>query len=231
MVETFLGINVEDILSVKHKALKEGVDFKELVEKFDELKKENKKLKKEYIKLKEFADYSINNRNELTRQINFWIDRLTQSEQENQQLKELLKLCKENIENYRNGKNYYFTSDNIIRLIDNIENTIQTNNDDARKVNLEAVSKMETTTQTNSGDTKPINDWNDFVVAVGASITSTCIYAPKKGNVYGEPEISFDDDGSVWASGNHGSVRLFKECPPALMYEMYMQRLNEVDKW
>lgn len=86
-------------------------------------------------------------------------------------------------------------------------------------------------TVNSNNTTKPIKDWSDFVVAVGASITSTCIYAPKKGNVYGEPEISFDNDGSVWASGNHGSVRLFKECSPALMYEMYMQRLNEVDKW
>lgn len=192
MVETFLGINVEDILSVRHKALEEGFDFKEFVKKFDELKKENKKLKKEYRELKEFADYSIHNRNELTRQINFWIDRFTQSEQEKQQLKEL------------------------------------SNNDDARKVNLEAVSKMETTTQTNSGDTKPINYWNDFVVAVGASITSTCIYAPRKEGVYGEPSISFDNDGSVWVSGAHGSVCLFRKCPPALMYEMYIQRFNEV---
>lgn len=100
MVETFLGINVEDILSVKHKALEMGFDFKELVEKFDELKKENKKLKKEYRELKEFADYSIHNRNELTRQINFWIDRFTQSEQENQQLKELLKAANKFLKDY-----------------------------------------------------------------------------------------------------------------------------------
>lgn len=151
-------------------------------------------------------------------------------EKEKQQLKELLKLCKENIENYRKGKNYYFISDNIIRLIDNTENTIQTNNDDTRKVNLEVVSKMETTTQTNSSDTKPIKDWSDFVVAVGANISSTCIYAPREEGIYGEPSISFDNDGTVWAGGAHGSVCLFRKCPPALMYEMYMQRFNEVGK-
>ena len=40
----------------------------------------------EWQKLKEFADYSIHNRDELTRQINFWM-------QENTKLKELLKEC------------------------------------------------------------------------------------------------------------------------------------------
>ena len=42
--------------------------------------------------LKEFADYSIHNREELTRQINFWVD-------ENSKLKELLKECKYNLKN------------------------------------------------------------------------------------------------------------------------------------
>lgn len=37
--------------------------------------------------LKEFADYSLHNRDELTRQINFWMDKHTQIEKENQQLK------------------------------------------------------------------------------------------------------------------------------------------------
>lgn len=44
--------------------------------------------------LKEFADYSLRNRDELTRQINFWMDKHTQIERENQQLKELLRECK-----------------------------------------------------------------------------------------------------------------------------------------
>ncbi len=106
-----------------------------------------------------------------------------------------------------------------------------TNNDDTRKVKLETISKMKTTTQTNSNDTtKPIKDWSDFVVAVGANISSTCIYAPREEGIYGEPSISFDNDGTVWASGVHGSVCLFRKCPPALMYEMYMQRFNEVGK-
>ena len=44
--------------------------------------------------LKEFADYSLHNRDELTRQINFCMDKYTQLEKENQQLKELLKECR-----------------------------------------------------------------------------------------------------------------------------------------
>lgn len=45
--------------------------------------------------LKEFADYSLHNRDELTRQINFWMDKHTKIEKENQQLKELLLDCSE----------------------------------------------------------------------------------------------------------------------------------------
>jgi hypothetical protein len=45
----------------------------------------------EWQELKEFADYSLHNRDELTRQINFWMDKHTQFEKENQQLKELLR--------------------------------------------------------------------------------------------------------------------------------------------
>ena len=57
----------------------------------------------EWRELKEFADYSLHNRDELTRQINFWMDKHAQIEKENQQLKELLyslKCCliSENIE-------------------------------------------------------------------------------------------------------------------------------------
>lgn len=44
----------------------------------------------EWLNLKEFADYSVNNRAELTRQINFWMD-------ENTKLKELLKECREHL--------------------------------------------------------------------------------------------------------------------------------------
>ena len=46
---------------------------------------------KRVLELKEFADYSLHNRDELTRQINFWMDKHTQVEKENQQLKALLK--------------------------------------------------------------------------------------------------------------------------------------------
>jgi hypothetical protein len=53
---------------------------------------------KEWQKLKEFADYSLHNRDELTRQINFWMDKHTQIEKENLQLKELLKECRDYLE-------------------------------------------------------------------------------------------------------------------------------------
>lgn len=72
-----------------------------------------------------------------------------------------------------------------------------------------------------------VNTWDDFVFAVGANISATCVYAPRKEGVYNEPSLSFDNDGSVWAGGAHGSVCLFKKCPPSLMYEMYIQRFNE----
>lgn len=46
----------------------------------------------EWQELKEFADYSLHNRDELTRQINFWMDKHTQVEKENTQLR---KWCEE----------------------------------------------------------------------------------------------------------------------------------------
>ena len=168
MVETFLGINVEDILSVKHKALEEGFDFKELVEKFDELKKENDNL----IGLLEQTlrcVYAVRN------------------------------CCAD------------FTPNQLDILIKQSENAI----------------KAKKKTITGSVE-QPIKNWDYFVVAVGASISSTCIHAPRQDNVYGDPSISFDSDGSVWASGNHGSVRIFKNCPASLMYQIYMQRSKEV---
>lgn len=52
----------------------------------------------EWQEIKEFADYSLHNRDELTRQINFWMDKHTQIEKENQKLKDLLKECRDVIE-------------------------------------------------------------------------------------------------------------------------------------
>lgn len=73
----------------------------------------------------------------------------------------------------------------------------------------------------------PVESWDDFVFAVGANVHSTCIQAPRNEGVYNEPSVSFDSDGSVWVTGAHGSVRLFKNCPVSLMYQMYMQRFDE----
>lgn len=72
-----------------------------------------------------------------------------------------------------------------------------------------------------------VNTWDDFLFAVGANIHTTCIQAPRRSEIYNEPSLSFDSDGAVWASGAHGGVRLFKNCPVSLMYQMYMQRFNE----
>jgi hypothetical protein len=74
----------------------------------------------------------------------------------------------------------------------------------------------------------PVESWDDFLCAVGANISATCVYAPRKEGVYGEPSMSFDNDGSVWVGGAHGCVCLYKKCPVSLMYKMYLQRFNEV---
>lgn len=61
--------------------------------------------------LKEFADYSLHNRDELTRQINFWMDKHTQIEKENQQLKELLREC---IDDFNNRQ--YICRDTLAKI-------------------------------------------------------------------------------------------------------------------
>ncbi|MBE6453580.1 MAG: hypothetical protein E7017_01675 [Alphaproteobacteria bacterium] len=121
---------------------------------------------------------------------------------------------------YRKPMDYDIACRIVTKLL-NEKNILKTENKQLKE-RVEAISEMETITQ--------IKDWSDFVVAVGANISSTCIYAPREEGIYGEPSISFDNDGTVWAGGAHGSVCLFRKCPPALMYEMYMQRFNEVGK-
>ena len=70
--------------------------------------------------------------------------------------------------------------------------------------------------------------WEDFIKESGSNFTSECISAPRRENVYNEPSVSFYKDGSVWVSGARGSVRLFNKCPYDLMYQMFIQRYNEV---
>ena len=43
--------------------------------------------------MKEYLDYSIKNRNQLTEQINFWMDKTDEINKKNARLKELLKEC------------------------------------------------------------------------------------------------------------------------------------------
>lgn len=167
MIESFLGIDVEDIVSVKYKALEKGFDFKRFVNEFEELEKENNNLK-ELLDQTLRCVYAVRN------------------------------CCAD------------FTPNQLDILIKQSENAI----------------KAKKKTITGSVE-QPIKNWDYFVVAVGASISSTCIHAPRQDNVYGDPSISFDSDGSVWASGNHGSVRIFKNCPASLMYQIYMQRSKE----
>lgn len=97
---------------------------------------------KEWQELKEFADYSLHNRDELTRQINFWMDKHTQIEKENaqlikfleefnaldvakenQQLKELLLKCKYPVMLASNNATDE-TADEYYDLWDEIENVI-----------------------------------------------------------------------------------------------------------
>lgn len=56
--------------------------------------------------MKEYLDYSINNRNQLTIQISRWIDKINEEKEENARLKELLKECKDIIEWYKANCEY-----------------------------------------------------------------------------------------------------------------------------
>ena len=81
----------------------------------------------EWKELKEFADYSLHNRNELTRQITFWMDKHTQSEKENQKLKELLKECSEQLDEYSDlclQEGYEIEREVVLKLKTKIDNAL-----------------------------------------------------------------------------------------------------------
>ena len=63
----------------------------------------------EWQSLKEFADYSIHNRDELTKQINFWMD-------ENTKLKELLKECSRLL----SFEHEHYEDENIVKEISQV---------------------------------------------------------------------------------------------------------------
>ena len=71
--------------------------------------------------------------------------------------------------------------------------------------------------------------WQDFLFFTGSNSSAQCVQAPRKENTYNEPSIGFYEDGTVWVSGAKGSVQMFKKCPYLLMFEMFMQRYNEVN--
>lgn len=73
----------------------------------------------EWQKLKEFADYSLHNRDELIRQMNLWSELYLKKAKENQQLKELLKECKFYI-----GYDTYEFDEKVNKLITKIDNAI-----------------------------------------------------------------------------------------------------------
>lgn len=54
--------------------------------------------------MKEYLDYSIKNRSQLTKQINFWMDKHSELKEENSNLKKLLRDC-----------HYYMVSKNVIK--------------------------------------------------------------------------------------------------------------------
>lgn len=70
--------------------------------------------------------------------------------------------------------------------------------------------------------------WEDFLKETNSSFSAECVSAPRKDGVYNEVSVGFYKDGNVWVSGSKGSVRLFKNCPYELMFQMFMQRYNEV---
>ena len=72
--------------------------------------------------------------------------------------------------------------------------------------------------------------WQDFLFFTGSNSSDQCVQAPRKENTYNEPSIGFYEDGTVWVSGAKGSVQMFKKCPYLLMFEIFMQRYNEVQK-
>ena len=72
--------------------------------------------------------------------------------------------------------------------------------------------------------------WEEFLKETNSSFSAKSVSAPREEGVYNEPSVGFYKDGNVWISGSKGCVRLFKNCPYELMFEMFMQRYNEVCK-
>lgn len=70
--------------------------------------------------------------------------------------------------------------------------------------------------------------WQDLMKLLGTNLSSLSVSVPMKGE-YGETSLSFYEDGSVWTSGNRGSIRIYKNCPYELMFEMYKQKLEETN--
>lgn len=75
---------------------------------------------------------------------------------------------------------------------------------------------------------KKINTWSDLLFFCGTSQSALSIQCPRDDKQYNAPSISFYEDGTVWVSGAKGSTQMFKHCPYQLMYEIFVQRHNEV---
>lgn len=71
-----------------------------------------------------------------------------------------------------------------------------------------------------------IKTWEDLMIYLDKNLSSLSISVEMKGE-YGETSLSFYKDGTVWAGGNRGSVRIFKHCPYQIMAAMYLQKTKE----
>jgi hypothetical protein len=71
-------------------------------------------------------------------------------------------------------------------------------------------------------------EWEDLLIKTGSDISALSVTCPRK-DYYNEPSVSLYKDGMVWVSGANGGVRLFKNCPYELMFEIFMQRVKECE--
>jgi hypothetical protein len=71
-------------------------------------------------------------------------------------------------------------------------------------------------------------EWEDLLIRTGSNISAKSIACPRK-DEYNEPAVSLYQDGTVWVSGAKGSVRMFRNCPYELMFEIFMQRVKEFE--
>lgn len=75
--------------------------------------------------MKEYLDYSINNRNQLTIQISRWIDKIDEEKEENARLKELLKECQTILQETKKDRGVYFNNLHLTDVLTEIEEVLK----------------------------------------------------------------------------------------------------------